>query len=281
MNKEKTFKENRFRAVNRHDSIAYLHDVFPAVVISPHWHSYYELELLIGSGETVINGKKYTFDKATMHIMSPRDIHSIKFDNDFPERYDVVFNISDIDSEVIRNYLLNIQGGFIPITDDNINLYISLFYRIEYFINKTAKKEYTNHLIKTLELLIMEFVNFSISPKDANFENKSDKSNLKSALSYMHKNFRKDIKLKDVANSVYLSEKYFSNFFRKEMNCSFSDYLTKLRIDNACHMLSHTNDTISLIAQDSGFKWPNHFHYTFKKITGLTPKEYRKKNREA
>jgi len=280
MNQEKTFKENRFRAVNRHNSIAYTHDIFHATIISPHWHAYYELELLIGSGETVINGNKYIFNKATMHILSPRDIHSIKFNNEFPERYDVVFNLHDIDSEIIRNYLLNIQGGFIPVTDDNINLYISLFNRIGYFINKTAKKEYTNHLIKTLELLIMEFVNFSIAPKDTDYESKSEKTNMKSALSYMHKNFRKDIKLKDVADSVYLSEKYFSNFFRKEMNCSFSDYLTKLRIDNACHMLSHTNDTISLIAQDSGFKWPNHFHYTFKKVTGLTPNEYRKKNRE-
>ena len=58
MNKPKNFKENKRRALTKYSKIQLTNDVFPSGIVSAHWHSYYEAELLIGSGETIINGKK-------------------------------------------------------------------------------------------------------------------------------------------------------------------------------------------------------------------------------
>ena len=170
------------------------------------------------------------------------------------------------------------HGGFVPITEDNLDWYISVFSRINMLYQRKAKKENHDHLIKAIEFLVMEFVNFSIIPKTLTPKNSVIKPNISSVISYIQKNFRNDIKLRDVANHIYLSEKYFSGFFKKETGISFSDFLTNIRIENACHMLIHTNDSIEFIAHDSGFNSPNHFHYTFKKITGMTPGEFRANN---
>lgn len=106
----------------------------------------------------------------------------------------------------------------------------------------------------------------------------STNKSIQRAILYIQKNFRKDIKIRDVANHVYLSEKYFSQFFKKQLGCNFTEYLINLRLKNACHMLTQSNDLVIDIAKDSGFNDIKHFQRTFKKHLNITPLEYRKQN---
>jgi AraC-like DNA-binding protein len=65
----------------------------------------------------------------------------------------------------------------------------------------------------------------------------------------------------------------FSKYFD---NLSFGDYIRKLRIEKATHLLSDPSLSLGEIAYLTGFSDQSHFNRIFKKHTGSTPSEYRK-----
>lgn len=94
-------------------------------------------------------------------------------------------------------------------------------------------------------------------------------------LDYLNKNYYHDISLNDVAKSVNLSYNYLSKVFKDEIGKSFIDYLTELRIDKSMKLLANENISIKEICQKNGYNDPNYYAKAFKKITGMTPTEYR------
>ena len=79
------------------------------------------------------------------------------------------------------------------------------------------------------------------------------------------------------AEKASLSTGYFSNLIKKETGISPKDLISAQLIDEAKRRLVETNQEISTIAYSLGFEYPAHFTRLFKKITGLTPTEYRVK----
>ena len=77
------------------------------------------------------------------------------------------------------------------------------------------------------------------------------------------------------AEKVSLSTGYFSHLIKKETGMSPKDLITLQLIDEAKRRLVGTTQDISSIAYGLGFEYPAHFTRLFKKITGLTPSEYR------
>lgn len=100
---------------------------------------------------------------------------------------------------------------------------------------------------------------------------------LQSGLEYIASHYHEDLTIGKVADYVHLSHTYFSRLFKKEMGISFIEYVTKVRIDQAKWLLVSTEHTIEEIANQVGFKTPNYFSAIFKKMTKLTPREYRDK----
>lgn len=98
------------------------------------------------------------------------------------------------------------------------------------------------------------------------------------AKKYIDKHYNdQDICLHSVAEEVNVSPNHFSAVFSQECGFSFIEYLTGVRIEVAKKLLK-TSDLKALdIAYEVGFNDPHYFSFIFKKITGLTPKEYRNK----
>ena len=71
---------------------------------------------------------------------------------------------------------------------------------------------------------------------------------------------------------------YVSRVFKKYIGITISDYLTQRRMDLAKIYLSTTKMNITKISEEVGYPYPYRFNQVFKEHTGLTPKEYRKKN---
>jgi two-component system response regulator YesN len=100
--------------------------------------------------------------------------------------------------------------------------------------------------------------------------------NLSNAVNYITNNYTKELTLKKVADAIFISSFYLSHLFRMEMNITFSDYLCKIRIEKAKVLLKKGKYfRIQEIAAQTGFSNPNYFTKTFKKITGVAPKEYK------
>jgi len=80
----------------------------------------------------------------------------------------------------------------------------------------------------------------------------------------------------DIAHSVYRNPAYLSRLFRKETGSSLSDYIAYLKIEKAKRRLVETNDKVSHIAESVGYVHFSYFAKLFKKMSGLSPQEYRK-----
>jgi len=81
--------------------------------------------------------------------------------------------------------------------------------------------------------------------------------------------------LTTVASEVCLSPNHFSTIFSQKCKTTFIEYLTNVRIENAKRLLRDSEMKGYDIAYECGFSDPHYFSYIFKKITGMTPREYK------
>lgn len=83
------------------------------------------------------------------------------------------------------------------------------------------------------------------------------------------------LKLSDVAQAVGSNRTYVSNYFNREVNTTFYDYVNALRIEYACELLQQSSDSLYAVAIQSGFNSLSTFHRVFSKSKSTTPAEYR------
>ena len=95
------------------------------------------------------------------------------------------------------------------------------------------------------------------------------------ACDYIQEHFSKDISLDGVSKEINISPYYFSKLFKEEKKENFVEYVTRVRIDYTKKMLKNSENSIKEICVSSGYGDPNYFSRIFKKMTGVTPSEYR------
>lgn len=139
-------------------------------------------------------------------------------------------------------------------------------------------KTNTWHLIKSystidgLEECICNIVEVTISRINY-IRNDNDHNLIIQIQNYIKKN--PSTSLNEIAEHFFHSPNYLSNIFSKNKGTTIKNYIIQTRIDVAKEMLSQTKSGIPAIANSIGYKKPQHFSNTFKKIVGVTPTEYR------
>ena len=88
-----------------------------------------------------------------------------------------------------------------------------------------------------------------------------------------------DISLDDLALKYNMSKSHFSKKFKSYAGVGFHEFVTLVRIQNAERLLVTTSESVTEVASLCGFNDSSHFTQTFKKLKGMTPGEYKKKNR--
>lgn len=81
--------------------------------------------------------------------------------------------------------------------------------------------------------------------------------------------------VKYFADRVFLSANYFGDMIRKQTGTSASEYIQNKVIERAQEALLSSGKTASEIAYSLGFQYPQHLSRMFKRVTGLTPQQYR------
>jgi AraC family transcriptional regulator len=81
--------------------------------------------------------------------------------------------------------------------------------------------------------------------------------------------------LSEVARTVGVHPIYLARIFRQHFHCSVGEYVRRLRIEHACQQMMKTEASLVEIAHAVGFYDQSHFTRTFKRITGMTPAEFR------
>lgn len=79
----------------------------------------------------------------------------------------------------------------------------------------------------------------------------------------------------ELSAGVYITQQYLSRLFQRFLGCSVYEYITALRISKAKELLSNQRTEIQRIAHLTGFEDASHFTAMFRKMTGMTPGEFR------
>lgn len=95
------------------------------------------------------------------------------------------------------------------------------------------------------------------------------------AREYIAEHYTENLALTEVAEAVGISGGYLSTLFNQELKCGFVDYLNRVRIDRACCYLEQNYLKNYEIAYKVGFRDEKYFSKVFKKVKGMSPKEYR------
>lgn len=96
---------------------------------------------------------------------------------------------------------------------------------------------------------------------------------------YVRENYAENITRETIAENLHISANYLSKLFSDQAGISLRDYLLQVRLKEAQRLLATTELPISQVAVNSGFNNFSNFSTIFKKKTGLSPNDYRKKNR--
>ncbi len=93
---------------------------------------------------------------------------------------------------------------------------------------------------------------------------------------YIKDFYYKPLSLAEIAQNVYLSEQYLSELFKRETGKTITDFIREYKIEMAKVFMSDIRYKITDIAEKVGYNDARHFSKIFKKLVGVTPKEYRR-----
>lgn len=103
----------------------------------------------------------------------------------------------------------------------------------------------------------------------------SDQGTIPKVIAYIEQNYDQELSLQVLSEQVHLSKNYLANLFKKERGEGVIDYITRVRIDRAKSLLRGTDLKSADISLKVGIPDSKYFSKLFKKMTGVTPSEYR------
>ncbi|NEQ75839.1 MAG: helix-turn-helix transcriptional regulator [Okeania sp. SIO2C9] len=120
-------------------------------------------------------------------------------------------------------------------------------------------------------------IKYGLQAEEYEFYKSFTAKQYKQVLDYIALNYGNNILLEDMAAKASLSTSNFSHLFKQTIAQSLYQFLMAYRIEQAKKILDNPNKLMADITFACGFSDQTHFSRVFKKIEGLTPKQYRKK----
>jgi len=152
--------------------------------------------------------------------------------------------------------------------------------RVSVLLEKALNASHLDRLILLLSILkilatdIEEAETITSSYVISN-SNATEMARLDRIYSYAMDHYKKEISLEEIASVVSMSATSFCRYFKLMTNKTFSTFLTEIRISHVCRALIENRLPTEVICFECGFNNISNFYRHFKKVTGLTPYEYK------
>lgn len=198
--------------------------------------------------------------------------------------------ISKNQLEKVAPYLLKqVQNSDFNDLNQIRNIYLEVLFFIQSKLKNDLQEGYFVNNISMIQQILgcnshqevnrkleqyLAFVKESLLSKNEKIDSKV----IKVLLEYIDKHYFKEISLQDLSREVYLHPVYLSKVFKQEVGKNFVDYLTEVRIQKARIFLKDVSLKVNDVCSMVGYQSSKHFSKQFKRLTGVTPTEYRNSN---
>jgi transcriptional regulator GlxA family with amidase domain len=125
------------------------------------------------------------------------------------------------------------------------------------------------------DLSLGEGIRTLASSSFASAQRNTESRRVRKVKEFINQNYKKDIRLSELADMVGMTPVSFSRFFKLRTGKNLSDYIIDIRLGFASRMLVDSTKNISEICYECGFNNLSNFNRIFKKKKGMPPKEFR------
>lgn len=139
---------------------------------------------------------------------------------------------------------------------------------------RRESKEADDFAALTVEGLMLEIIG-EIGRSSAGLSEDNQPDWLRQARETLAENFTEQMSLSEIARSVGVHPVYLAEVFRQHYKCTIGEYVRRLRIEFASREITKADASLVDIGLASGFSHQSHFTRTFKRLTGLTPGQFR------
>lgn len=238
-----------------------------------HRHDYYELILYRGCGGVCeLNGEPCEISKNCLFLLTPNDFHKIDaHNNEDSESIILSFSESFADKELVAKI------GFTPrIWYDTSELCGDLLEHLyKLYCRGGEDNELKMHYL--LNALLCEVLGKSRKAKE---ETHYISPTVGRAMSTVLADVSADITLTGLAAACGMTPAYFSDLFHREVGKSFKKWLNSIRVEYAKRLLEEIDRPVIEVCLECGYNTPSQFIKMFKRETGMTPTEYRKRQKD-
>lgn len=255
-------------------------NTFPS---SLHSHDYYELVIFVeGEINYVCESSVYSPKRGDIIIIPPGKFHMSKLKGESTHYKRHVFYLYPNAFDAVGASLADILIR----TDEGVHFSLSSRERAEELLTLTEKlasalKEGGDGLALALALGYIIEIFCLLSRKDIRHSGEGERlpENILALQQYLDAHYTEIDSVSEVAEHFFYSREYVSRLFKKYYDTTILDYIHKLRISKSRALIAEGMPIID-VCYAVGFSSLSTFIRTFRKVTGMTPSEYRKMVRD-
>lgn len=257
------------------------------------FHSHLGLEIMNiheGKGSLTVNNVSYEITSGMLCLFHPYQLHYLKLDysnNLSFERSIVIFEPAMFESyfeqwpslysfyRYIHSGQLDIPFLYVQQNDKELD---NVFKNLQWSSQLNSAGEKLEEISLSLVMLFRimkriwktnkDITDFSLFRKNHQMEN---------ILNWIENEFMNPFKLETMARDLHLSPYYLSHMFKKHIGMTISEYISARRVHQAAILLTSTNQSVFMIAEEVGVSSCSYFCKLFKKLMGTSPYQYRKR----
>jgi AraC-like DNA-binding protein len=242
-------------------------------------------------GDMVYGRHTYDYQDGTLVFLAPGQVAGISSNGEIyqPKGYALIFHPDFIHGTSLGKHIQDYSffgyqsNEALHLSERERKIVLDLFSKIEYELTHAIDKHSKKLIVSNIEL----FLNYCIRFYDRQFitRDKAHSGILERFEALLNEFFQSDrpqtIGLPSVAycaTELNLSANYFGDLIRKETGKTAQEYIQSKIIDVAKEKILDGDRSVSEIAYELGFRYPQHFSRLFKQRVGHTPNEYRMLN---
>ena len=253
----------------------------------PHDHDFYELVYVRrGGGVHVINDRPFPMLRGDLYCLHPQDLHAYRDSSEDASIINVIFQAPLFTDSQWDD--LKALPGLAPFLDrghEDVTHKLALTPadadEIEGLCDRLLSEfrkqppGWRITLRAGLTDLLVRIGRTALAYGGANDEAQLHPGPVADTIARLHRDWDQPLTVAELARDAGLTANWFGEVFKQQTGLTVNAYQTKLRIDHARKQLEQQTSRITDIALDCGYDDPSYFARVFRRVTGVTPRDYR------